>query len=68
MAWLRMGTLLHVWRAFGCVCFMVRWDTGERKTIVVPKRDIDPTLRAGDRVGTVETAGGAVGRRYYQQG
>jgi hypothetical protein len=54
MAMLLTGKILRLWRAFGRVRFTVRWDGGETATITVPKRQIDATLRAGDRVGTIE--------------
>ena len=54
MAMLRTGTIVRLWRAFGRVRFTVRWDGGETMTITVPKRQIDATLRARDRVGTIE--------------
>ena len=54
MAILRTGTIVRLWRAFGRVRFTVRWDGGETMLITVPTRQIDTTLRAGDRVGTIE--------------
>ncbi|MDQ6907866.1 MAG: hypothetical protein M3176_13660 [Chloroflexota bacterium] len=54
MAMLRTGTIVRLWRAFGRVRFTVRWDGGETMAVTVPTRQIDATLRAGDRVGTIE--------------
>ena len=55
MAMLRTGTIVRLWRAFGRVRFTVRWDGGETMAITVPTPQIDATLRAGDRVGTIES-------------
>ncbi len=40
-------------RVFGRVRFTVRWQTGETETITVSKRQIEATIRAGDRVGII---------------